>query len=383
MEEYTILIIDADLGSRNFLTRTLQQQHFTVHQASSGREGLISAWRDKPHIIIVDPVLPDMAGIDFINRLRQDQRTADIPCIALTLDADSDRAAKLLESGYNEYLIKSLQAIMSLQYMIPNLLSGKRVPNKDGGLLVVFLSAKGGTGVSTLCANIAQNIAQGKPVASVAVVDMVLPIGSIAEIVGYHGSMNLIKVTDMPVEQISGDFFKKNLPELPIWRFRLLAGSPDPETASSLQVERISNIVDTLLGTFHYVVIDMGRTLSRVSLPVIKQADLIALILSTDISTVTLTKTILDYLRSNGIDQRCIYPILNRAVGLEGLTKTEAEKIIDINIRTTMPYMSSDFTLANNQNLPYTTKFKQNTSSLILQQTASEMTELAHKLRAQ
>jgi len=65
----------------------------------------------------------------------------------------------------------------------------------------------------------------------------------------------------------------------------------------------------------------IGRSLSRISLPLIQKADLIILVVSTDQSTVKLTKTVWDYLQSQGVDNQKIYAILNRAVRLEGLTK--------------------------------------------------------------
>jgi len=381
MDEKTILIIDADTPSRHYLISTLQQQGYKILQASSGREGLITAWRDEPFIIIVDPILPDLDGKALISKLRQDQRTANTPCIALTSDTDPDRAAEYLENGYNEYLIKSDQAIAELQDLVSQLLDVRSKPKISGGLLIVFLSAKGGTGTSSLCANIAMNIAAGKPGKSVAVVDLVLPIGSIAPIVGYQGSLNINTVTHLPVEQITGGFFREHLPEPHLWQFNLLPGSPDPESANTLEVGRITDIVQTIKDIYDYILIDLGRSLSRISLPVIKQADLIVLVLSNDIGTVTLTKTVLDYLYLQGVTEQRFYLILNRAVGLEGLTKAEAEEILGLVIRTTMPYLGNNLTMANNQNLPVTLKFPHDTATMILQQTASEMSNLAQKLR--
>ncbi|MCK6539864.1 MAG: hypothetical protein L6Q26_07385, partial [Anaerolineales bacterium] len=77
-----------------------------------------------------------------------------------------------------------------------------------------------------------------------------------------------------------------------------------------------------------------------------------------------------------------VYAILNRAVGLEGLTKTEAEDIIGFPIRTTFPYMGSNFALANNLNQPIVTKYPKDTASIIFKESAAEMVRLARQLRA-
>jgi pilus assembly protein CpaE len=139
--------------------------------------------------------------------------------------------------------------------------------------------------------------------------------------------------------------------------------------------------VDTLCSAYDFVILDIGRSLSRISLPLIQKADLIVLVVATDQSTIQLTKTTWDYLQTQDIDSRKMYTVLNRAVGLEGLTKTQAEEITGLPIKTTMPYMGSNFTLANNLNQPITIKYPTDTASIIFKETAIDMVKLAQRLR--
>jgi len=189
-------------------------------------------------------------------------------------------------------------------------------------------------------------------------------------------------VADLPSGQTNEEYFHSNLPEPELWKFQLLAGSPDPQHGNILKGERIEQIVDKLRSAYDFVILDIGRSLSRIGLPLIQKADLITLIVSTDQSTIQLTRTVWNYLQTQGIDDQRIYAILNRAVGLEGLTKTEAEEIIGLKIKTTMPYMGSNFSLANNLNQPITTKYPTDTASIIFKETAGDMVRLARHLRA-
>jgi hypothetical protein len=77
-----------------------------------------------------------------------------------------------------------------------------------------------------------------------------------------------------------------------------------------------------------------------------------------------------------------IYPILNRAVGLEGLTKKEAEEILGFPIKTTMPYMGGNFALANNLNQPITVKYPKDTASIVFKNTASDIIKTVRNVRA-
>jgi CheY-like chemotaxis protein/MinD-like ATPase involved in chromosome partitioning or flagellar assembly len=377
-----ILVIDGDLASRNFLAQALNKEGHHILQAASGKEGLIFAWRDRPDIIIVDPVITDITAEQLAARLRSDARTAKVPLIALSSDSRPGRARSCKEAGFNEYLVKTAQAIPSLIESVNRLLGRSKGFTKEGGYLIVFMSAKGGTGTSSLCANIAMNISASQPEASVVVVDMVLPIGSIAGIVGYESDENLVTISGLPAMETTPEFFRKTLKEVENWRFHLLAGSPDPERSNELVIGRIEEIVATLKSTFDFVLLDFGRSLSRISLPLIEHADLIAMIVGSDLSTVNLTKTVWDYLQARDVEADAIYIFFNRSIGLEGLTKPEAEKIIGIPVKSVLPFLGGNFAMANDQHQPYTVKFPKDTASIVLRDVAKQMVGLVKSLRA-
>jgi pilus assembly protein CpaE len=375
-----ILIIDADATSRNFVAAALLKDGYQILQAASGREGLIISWRDRPDIVIIDPVQADLKGEEIATRLRSDKRTAQVPLIALSSDPQQTRIRSCMDAGFNEYLVKTSQAIPALIEVVSRLL-GNTVDVKDGGLLIVFLSAKGGCGTSSLCANLAMNIGASQPEARVAVADIVLPIGSIAEIVGFKGEQNLVSVADLPAEKTTPEFLRENMTILPDWHFHLLAGSPNPEYGNQLKVARIAEIVHGLKAAYDFVLLDLGRSLSRFSLPLIEHADLIVMVVSTDLSAVTLTKTVWNYLQSKGVREESVYTILNRAVGLEGLTRAEAEKIIGISIKTAMPYLGGNFTAANNLHQPFASKFPRDTAAIVLKEMTQQIVDQAWRLR--
>jgi len=375
----SVLIIDGDPASRNYLTVMLRKSGYTVLSASLGREGLISAWKDQPDIIILDPELPDIPGLELVNRLRQDRRTSKLPCLALSSRQDSQDMHDLLSAGCNEYVAKSNQALERLLELIPSFLKGESAAPKKRGILMTFLSAKGGTGTSSLCANIAMCLASEKTETRVAVMDMVLPIGSIATIVGYIDRLNLVTVAMQNPAQTTAAFFKDNLPRVPNWYFHLLAGSPDPESANQLAVDRIDGILNGIMESYDFIFVDLGRALSRISLPIIQRADVVVLIVGTDLSTAILTQTVWEYLKNQGIDPRRLYPLQNRAVGLEGLSKTELEQMTGLQIRLTMPYMSGNFSIANNRHEPVITKFPNDSSAFTLKQAASQIAEMGQR----
>ena len=384
MSPKTILVIDADSASLNYLAQMLQEQRYEILRTGSGKEGLIYAWRDRPDLIIIDPALKDISGQLFLEKMRQDARTSKTPILALSSDPNPAFRHMCLDAGVTEYLLKSSEAVAALPEAVARMMGVQPLVKpsraKKEGFLFVFLSAKGGTGTSSLCANFAMMIGQSLPDARVVVADFVLPIGSIGDIVGYREGFDLVSAAALPPEKISGEFLKANLPEIPLWQFQLLPGASDPERALELQVARIPELISALKKSYDYVVVDLGRSLSRISMPLILDADLLVLIISTDQSTVTLTTKVWEYLRAQGIDERSVFPLVNRVVGLEGMTKDEAEEIIGLKMRATIPYMGSNFVLANNQHQPILVKYQTDTTSLVFREAAREMLELADRI---
>lgn len=378
----SVLLLDADPRSLNLVGAFLTRKGFLVTASTSGKEGYISALRDQPQVIIFDPALSDMPGVELTRRLRADRRTAQALLIALASRPDTELMTALASAGCNDFIVKSAQALEQLL----NLLQGGKLPQAEeapgGGLLVVFLGAKGGVGVSSLCANIAQNIANLKRDLNVAVMDMVLPMGSIAPLVGYEEEFGLEQAAAQPPEALTSDFLHKQMSWLETWRFSLLAGSPDPETASRIDAGRIPALIRTARRAFDLTLVDLGRSLSRISLPVILDADVVALIVAAEDSAVSLSRKTWDYLQAKGLRHQRMYPILNRAVGLEGLSKTETENLLGLQIRATVPYMMGNFTLANHLHQPVLKRFPNDTAALMINQISREIIDLARQGRA-
>ncbi len=381
MPQKKILIVDSDSASRNFIARKLQELDFEVLQAGSGKEGLIVSWRDRPDMAVIDPVLSDLKGEELASKLHRDPRTAQLHLVALSSDHDPARINTCREAGFSDYITKSGQAVSLLSDAVRRFFGISEEIMKKGGLMIAFLSDKGGTGVSSLCANMGVEIAKLNPEARVAVADLVFPIGSIAPIIGYDGMENIITLAERSSQETSPDFIKKSLPLVELWRFHLLAGSPDPELSNRLNVERIWDLIAELKATHDFVLVDIGRSLSKITIPLIQHADVVTLLISTDVSTISLTGTILDYLQSKGVNGEALYTILNRHSGLEGLSKREAENLLGIKVNSAIPYLDTNFAFANSQHRPYTLKFPNDTASIIFHDTAREMADLARRMR--
>ncbi len=132
--------------------------------------------------------------------------------------------------------------------------------------------------------------------------------------------------------------------------------------------------------SYDFVPVDLGRALAHINLPMIKVAEVVVLIVGTDLSSAIVIRTVWEYLKNRGIDSRRLYPFQNQSVGLKGLTETGLEQMIGMQIQLTMPYMGGNFTIANNRHEPVIAKYPNEASTPILKQAAIQITELGERV---
>jgi two-component system, cell cycle response regulator DivK len=77
-----------------------------AEQAASGPETLQKALEIRPSVVVMDLSLPGLDGFEVASLLRQDERTAAVPLIALTGHADAAVEKRARASGFDAYLVK-------------------------------------------------------------------------------------------------------------------------------------------------------------------------------------------------------------------------------------------------------------------------------------
>ncbi len=104
-----ILLVEDNEMNRDMLSRRLTKRGYEVVLAVDGQEGVASAGREAPDLILMDMSLPVMDGWEATRLIRADARTAAIPIIALTAHAMSGDRDRALEAGCNDYDTKPVE----------------------------------------------------------------------------------------------------------------------------------------------------------------------------------------------------------------------------------------------------------------------------------
>ena len=98
-EEIRTLVVDDEPANLEYLESVLEPAGFTVLRASGGKEGIEMARTHTPHLVLLDLVMPGVAGFDVVEKLRSDHSTRSIPIMVLTAKQLTDEDKKQL-NGY-------------------------------------------------------------------------------------------------------------------------------------------------------------------------------------------------------------------------------------------------------------------------------------------
>ncbi len=105
-EELTVMVVDDQELWRAAFQGNLKKEGLRSVQFDSGSAALKAVLKERPHLILVDPGMTGMSGIEFFRVLQSNSGTRDIPVIALSIKASPDEEARLLEMGFFDFVAK-------------------------------------------------------------------------------------------------------------------------------------------------------------------------------------------------------------------------------------------------------------------------------------
>lgn len=102
-----ILFIEDESALQKTFEDMLKSQEYEMISATDGEIGLRLAKTKNPDLILLDLILPKLAGLDVLKQLKQDSKTKNIPVIILTNLEDMENIEKALSLGAMTYLVKA------------------------------------------------------------------------------------------------------------------------------------------------------------------------------------------------------------------------------------------------------------------------------------
>lgn len=125
----TVLIVDDEPSIRRFLRHILETEGFMVIEARTGEDAVATAQRERPAIVLLDLVLPDIDGFEVLSRLKQQSATRSIPVIILSIIEDEERCFRL---GASDYLPKPIDRERLVDRVSRLIAAGPSRPRSSG-----------------------------------------------------------------------------------------------------------------------------------------------------------------------------------------------------------------------------------------------------------
>jgi DNA-binding response OmpR family regulator len=108
MKQKKILLVDDSATTLMMEQMVLRGHAYEIVTAKNGREAVAVAILEKPDLVLLDVVMPEMNGFEACRELRQLEATRDVPIIMVTTKGEEQNVETGFESGCSDYITKPI-----------------------------------------------------------------------------------------------------------------------------------------------------------------------------------------------------------------------------------------------------------------------------------
>ena len=355
-----ILIIDDDVDTLRLVGLMLQRQGYQISAAANGEQGLAKAFEERPDVILLDVMMPDMDGYEVTRRLRKNPITKDTPILIFTAKTQLDDKVIGFEAGADDYLTKPTHPA-ELQAHVRALVARvnpKRPEELDTALrehhgrVIGVLAARGGLGVSTLASNLAGAF-YTRTHSDVILAEMTPGKGSI----GWDlGTPNHKELNDL-LMGTTAEITREKVDSVLVAHgsgLRLLLASENPHDIHLTdKINQYELLVLALATLGSYVVLDLGTGLPSFVAKILPHCTDRIVITEGSPSTIALTKLLIEEIAKLNIDPAGISVVLNNRIRTEAqMPWTEVQDSLGHSITATLTPAPEMFIAAARMHTP-------------------------------
>jgi CheY-like chemotaxis protein/MinD-like ATPase involved in chromosome partitioning or flagellar assembly len=329
-----ILVVDDEIESVKLIGLMLQRRGYEIVAARSGAQALEKAQAEKPDLVVLDVMMPDMDGYEVCRRLRADPGTATLPIIMFTAKTMIDDKVAGFQAGADDYLTKPVHPEELASRIEAVLLRTSRRQVEESppirAKIFGFLGSKGGVGTTTLAVNTAVALAQEHQDQQVILADMHPGMSATAIEMGLRRHGGIKRLLEQPAEQIGARAVEAQLEEHKSG-VRVLWGELDPVgVATPLLPEQAERIVQHLGAMADYLLLDLGVGLTETNRHILPNCRHIVVAIEPHRVALMLAQALLDQMTS-GLTlprHRISVVLINKAASASTFTKDAIEGLL-------------------------------------------------------
>ena len=111
VDQPKILVVEDEPSQREVLAYNLKAEGFLVISADDGEDALLLVEEEKPDLILLDWMMPNLSGIEVCRRLKSCNETRAIPIVMVSARSEEMDKVRGLEIGADDYLVKPYSVI--------------------------------------------------------------------------------------------------------------------------------------------------------------------------------------------------------------------------------------------------------------------------------
>lgn len=314
MPKNRILVIEDDDDVRMMHMIILRGWGYETSEATTGLDGVRVARQQKPDLILLDIMMPDIDGYEVCKQLRADPHFRTVPILFLSaLDAPDDRIKGYTIGGddfitkgkvdYQELGARIRAALNRVQRLEP----AARAPKQ--GSAIGLLSLRGGVGVSSVALALAHQAAAALDQPTL-LLDFAFPVGSIGLWSGVEGARHLPELLSRNAADLSlpliQSFSRQN-----VHGFWFIPGPPTVMDLGGIRMEAVQRLLHILNTEGYFVIMDLGRGTLPLSWQIQSLCEWIAIVTSAEMTSRTLANIALNALAKDEAAQRALLLIFN------------------------------------------------------------------------
>lgn len=105
-----ILVVDDNPDSVTIMRAILEARHYQIQVANSGAEALDMIQKEAPDLVLLDVMMPEMSGLEVLQRIKDEARTGRLPVILVTAKTHDDDVLSGYQYGADYYITKPFTA---------------------------------------------------------------------------------------------------------------------------------------------------------------------------------------------------------------------------------------------------------------------------------
>ncbi len=259
-----ILIVDDDEETLRLISMMLERQGFTVASLNNGKQAVSIAQIEKPDLIVLDVMMPEVDGYEVTRLIRSDPSLMDTPILMFTAKSQVNDKVVGYEAGVDDYLTKPVHPAELVAH-IRALLSRARVrpaavQGAQKGYIVGVVSPRGGMGVSTLAINLTAVLAKNTHNDIVAA-ELKPSQGTWATDLSLAGDAGLGALLKLQPKEITPAIVEQNLTSTTFGARLLLSNNSHKGLNFEILADQLTAAVQGLSGISPVIILDIGTPL--------------------------------------------------------------------------------------------------------------------------